>query len=91
MLYLVLAVLSALAGIVINKQFGGILTIAVIVSIFLHSLENAEKKEKRRGFLITGVIIVLAVLVSRLTSTGTLGGTLPYFLTGLFSFLRAIQ
>ncbi len=86
LLYLVLAVLSALAGIVMNKQFGSILTVAVIVSIFLYLQENAEKKERRRGFLITGLTIVLAALVSCLTATGTLGETLPYFLTGLFSF-----
>ncbi len=84
--YLLLALLSALLGVIINRQFGIILSLSLTISIIVYIIENKTGRSKKFWFF--GVVLSLVALgcLSNLATAGTQGAVFNYFLFGLFSW-----
>ena len=83
--HLFVATILALAGIVINTQFGIVLSIGLLAALFFFSLEKRKGAARIRWLLMLLGFALVSGLLARISSVGLLREVFPYFMAGLFS------
>ena len=84
--YLGLATLLSLLAMVINRQFGSVLFMALIGSTALSVLEDTRLKSRLWPLAGLSAVVILGMLVLKVSDYGALGDVFPYFWAGLFSW-----
>ena len=84
--YLWGAMLLAILGIIINRQFGSMLMVSLLISTLLYIIENKEGNNRSLWLLNLAAVSILSLLVFYLSMGGTSDDTFHYFLIGLFSW-----
>lgn len=85
-LYLVLAVLASLISVIINFNFGVLLTGSLFLTLSFFGVENKEGKNRIIWFLVIATTLLFAVLAPPLLLRGKPAGTTLYYLLGYFSW-----
>jgi hypothetical protein len=84
--YIGLAILLSLLAMVINRQFGSVLFMALIGSTALSVLEDKRLKSRLWPLAGLSAVVIIGVLALKVSDYGALGAIFPYFWAGFFSW-----
>jgi hypothetical protein len=81
-----MAALLTAVSIVINRNFGIVMSVSFLVSLFLYALENKEGKAKILWLLGTSLGGFIMGLIFWISDVGTGRNIFPYYLKGFYSW-----
>lgn len=86
LIYLLFAFFVVFLSVVINRQFGMMMALSLVISIILYILENRSGRAKY--FWVAGVALsfIISISLAHFAYSGAQGTVLNYFLLGFFSW-----